>query len=592
MSDTADLLEPASSSGRWLDAVTLSALQLIADALVELAGFEVAAIHVARDDGIFQTAVVAGDADARDRLVDRTTPIAELQAELEAGERWGRLTFLAAERRGRDAGHRGDAASPGDAWHPDDVLVALLHDESGSLRGLLSIDRPSDGTRPGPERRAVLERFAAQAERAVVSALERLRLVDQLRLVDATREVVRQASRSIDPHEVLERTSDAMVTAFDAVGGWLRLYHPDGESLVASSSTDHPVRSERGDSRLARRAAVKLWSRQQVGVVYPSELVNLDDDEGNRTVQRHMREAGLGSVMLVPLGLGEECLGSLTLARGRTAPRWTSTEMASALTLGSDLGQLLSNARAYEREQQVADELRALDAYKNQLIDTVTRELRRPLSAIVDDLEAIRDRSLPAYARQALDAMERTSGRMVRLVEDLMLLSRVVDPENPLRPGPVDLAGIVRDVSELSQAAIRERDLSLRVRAPAFQPVLALGDPAELDRVVVNLVSNAVKYTRDGGTVTITLRDLVDESGSAMVELVVADDGIGISEEDQERLFGEFFRSTNPAALVQPGTGLGLAIVDRIVRRHGGRIEVDSTLGAGASFRVLLPAAG
>jgi signal transduction histidine kinase len=129
------------------------------------------------------------------------------------------------------------------------------------------------------------------------------------------------------------------------------------------------------------------------------------------------------------------------------------------------------------------------------------------------------------------------------------------------------------------------------VRTPAFTPVVALGDAAELDRVVVNLVNNAVKYTHTGGTITITLRPADEEDGDGMVELVVADDGIGIAEADHDRLFTEFFRSTNPAALARPGTGLGLTIVDRIVRRHGGRIEVDSELGIGTTFRVLLPAA-
>jgi signal transduction histidine kinase len=116
--------------------------------------------------------------------------------------------------------------------------------------------------------------------------------------------------------------------------------------------------------------------------------------------------------------------------------------------------------------------------------------------------------------------------------------------------------------------------------------VVALGNAVELDRVVVNLVNNAVKYTQSGGTITITLRE-ADESG--MVELIVADDGIGIAADDLPRLFREFFRSGNAVALGRPGTGLGLAIVDRIVRRHGGRVEVESEIGAGSTFRVLLP---
>jgi signal transduction histidine kinase len=110
------------------------------------------------------------------------------------------------------------------------------------------------------------------------------------------------------------------------------------------------------------------------------------------------------------------------------------------------------------------------------------------------------------------------------------------------------------------------------------------GDPEALRRLVCNLVSNAVKYSRDGGTVEVGLARVEDD-----VVLTVADDGLGISGTDRERLFTEFFRSTNPEALERPGTGLGLAIVARIVARHGGRVEVDSELGTGTKVTVTLP---
>lgn len=100
-----------------------------------------------------------------------------------------------------------------------------------------------------------------------------------------------------------------------------------------------------------------------------------------------------------------------------------------------------------------------------------------------------------------------------------------------------------------------------------------------------NLVSNAMRYTPSGGTITVAVAGRASE-----VELVVADTGIGISATDQQRLFDEFFRSTNPTALATPGTGLGLSIVHRIIERHRGRIAVESELGSGTTFRVLLPA--
>jgi signal transduction histidine kinase len=591
MPEPVELLEPPLAHAAWLDDLTFSALQLIAEALVELAGFGVAAIGVPRDDGRLHTAVVCGSDEAREQLAELTTPIDALYAELEAGDRWGRFTFVPHERL-QGSGLPGwvgdyDVLDVEDAWHPEDLLVALLSDSDGRLRATLSIDVPADGLRPGPERRDELERFAAQAERAVVSALERARLADQLRLADYAREVIRRASSDLDVSLVLERAGDALLASTGSTGLFLRAFTNAGRTVVMTRTDGAPLPRRPRSGAIVERNSRKLWRRQEVGIVYPDELVHLDDDEDNRAVQGYIRGSRTGSLLLVPLGVGDECVGALTFVRDASAPRWTAAETAYAFDLGGDLGQLLFNARAYEREQRLAHELQALDDYKNRLIRTVTQELRRPLSAIVDDLEVISREPLPTYARRALDTMERTSERMVRLVEDLMLLSRVADPETSLPKAPVDLLPIVRDVSELTELAARERDLTLRVKTPAFTPVVALGNAVELDRVVVNLVNNAVKYTHTGGNITITLRPV---DGQDMVELVVADDGIGISADDQQHLFTEFFRSTNPAALARPGTGLGLVIVDRIVRRHGGRIEVESELGVGTTFRVLLPA--
>jgi signal transduction histidine kinase len=114
--------------------------------------------------------------------------------------------------------------------------------------------------------------------------------------------------------------------------------------------------------------------------------------------------------------------------------------------------------------------------------------------------------------------------------------------------------------------------------------VHACGEGAELDRLVGNLLGNAIKFSPSGGTVVLS----VEEVGGDVV-LRCSDEGIGISPEDQAQLFTEFFRSTNPAALDIPGTGLGLTIVKRIVERHRGSITLESTLGRGTTFTVTLP---
>ena len=158
------------------------------------------------------------------------------------------------------------------------------------------------------------------------------------------------------------------------------------------------------------------------------------------------------------------------------------------------------------------------------------------------------------------------------------------DPHLPLLTRTVSLPDIVDDVVNLASIADQRRVKVIIEGEP--DQITAAGDPAELDILVTNLLTNAMKYSGDDTTVTLTLsRD------DQWVVLSCEDHGIGIAPADRAQLFREFFRSESPEVKAQAGTGLGLTIVDRIVTRHLGRIEVDSVLGRGSTFRVFLPGA-
>jgi signal transduction histidine kinase len=180
--------------------------------------------------------------------------------------------------------------------------------------------------------------------------------------------------------------------------------------------------------------------------------------------------------------------------------------------------------------------------------------------------------------------MSRGATRLGRVVDDLLLLSKVGDPSHAIIPAPVDLVPLVAEVVDLIDVQARQKGIPITTEVSGGW-LVAHGDAWEIDRVVTNLLSNAVKYTAPGGSVGVRLWR--DDEG---VHVTVRDEGLGISAADQERLFDEFFRSTNPEAVREPGTGLGLAIVKRIVDRHDGRISVDSEVGRGSVFTVTLPA--
>ena len=569
----------------------LDAFQLLADGVTTVGGFQVAAISTVRGDWLVVEAV-SGSEEAQESLRGTRTPVEELLTEIAVADDWGAFRFLPHDRVDPATTNLGwvpdmEPLDAVDAWHPLDLLVAPLRDSRGDLVGLLSIDLPVDGLRPGPEQRSVLDAYAGQAARAVVAALSREELDEQVRLADAAREIVRTISTELSMDALLAACNEAVVEGFGAFGLWIhtfdslggpgsgRLWAPGGVEV----SVPEPLRL------IAERAAQDTWRRRTVEVVRVGHPESRLADAERDLVHAYLARIDVASMLFVPLGGGQECVGALSLTRGPDHPDWSEVEIRAARDIGLDIGRAVLNARTHERERELVAELQALDTYKSQLISTLSHELRNPLTAITAHLELLDEVVGDPDARRSLAAMERAGQRIDGLVEDLMLLAKVGDPLTPVIARAVDLVAVTRDVVDLVSASAQQREVTLAVEVTT-EPVLALGDRTELDRLVANLVGNAVKYTPDGGRVTVRLSTAGDD-----VLLECEDTGIGISADDQERLFTEFFRSTNPEALAQPGTGLGLAIVSRIVARHGGRMHLSSELGEGSTFRVVLPLA-
>jgi signal transduction histidine kinase len=575
----------------WSQAVFVDGLQLIAEGVTELVGFGVACISVVRNNELEVVAVAASD-EIREALRGTSTSIDTLLAELEHADHWGLMRFVPHERLGENIQATGwvpdiTPLDDPDAWHPLDLLIAPLHASSGELLGTLAIDLPYDGKRPGPEQRRMLEKYAAQAGRAVVTALERERLAEQMRLATAARTIVRGASAQLSLDSLLASVQSALTQGFGAAGMWIQTFDDEGGTSAVYGGDNFSLSLPTGLVDIAERAADVCWREQRSVVIEkdrdgPEEIT----DGERRLIVDFLDSIDISSMLFAPLGAGTECLGNLVLTRRASQRDWTQVELSAALDIGHDLGRAILNARTFEREHQLVQELRALDTYKSQLIATVSHELKNPLTSIVGHLEMLESvEDLDSLTLNSLAAMDRAANRLSRVINDLLLLSKVDDPSSTIDAVRVDLHAILEDVIDVNAVSAERKNITVHVEVPD-EPVHALGDRDELDRVCANLISNAIKYTPEGKNVTVRLA----RDGDVVV-LSCTDEGIGISEEDQEKLFTEFFRSTNPEAVAQPGTGLGLAIVQRIVQRHRGRIEVDSDLGKGSTFTVTLPAA-
>jgi signal transduction histidine kinase len=230
-------------------------------------------------------------------------------------------------------------------------------------------------------------------------------------------------------------------------------------------------------------------------------------------------------------------------------------------------------------------ESREVARLKDEFVGLISHELRTPLSSILGYLELLRDdedNPLSAEQAQFLEVAERNAHRLLRLVGDLLFTAQVESGKFPLDSRDIELAGIVRSAVESARPAASTAGIDL-VELTAGSLPLVHGDPIRLGQACDNLISNAIKFTPRGGTVTVGLDT---EGGQAVI--TVRDTGIGIAASELDQLYSRFFRATTATRNAVPGVGLGLTITKAIVTAHRGELDVESDEGVGTCFSVRL----
>jgi PAS domain S-box-containing protein len=245
----------------------------------------------------------------------------------------------------------------------------------------------------------------------------------------------------------------------------------------------------------------------------------------------------------------------------------------------------LSNAHAYEEERKRAEALAELDRAKTAFFSNVSHEFRTPLTLMLGPVEELLDEShtdLSTSAKGQLEIVKRNGLRLLRLVNSLLDFSRIEAGRVQARYEPTDLSGFTAELASSFRSATQRAGLKLIVDCPA------LSEPAFVDhdmweKVVLNLISNAFKFTFEGQIIV-----RVRQQGGA-AELVVMDTGVGIPAEALPKLFERFYRVENMRSRTHEGSGIGLALVHELVKLHGGTVRADSKMGEGSSFGVTIP---
>jgi signal transduction histidine kinase len=558
-------------------------LEEIAHGVVDVLGYGVAAIARLEGDVLVMTHV-AGPPDVVAQILHRRTPAEQILDEFREADKWGILRFVPAGRMSAERLEAAwipefEASEDPDAWHPEHALYAPLYSAAGELLGNMAVDLPADGKVPDEADRELLEMFAVQAGVALSNARERERLTDRVRL-DRMLTTVAGASTAA------QNLTQALTTAVSAVA----------DSLGTVQTVVRTFPSDAQGSQLGVGTPFAFTPQQDVPEIREdlAQLPDLPvlielgvDDPGSARLPRSaarmqqlMRGMRVDRALVCPLVSQDDLVGYLVLGFARHARPVTPSEADAVLEVGRLLAQTVRASRVLETEQRLVQELRELARYRSELIATISHELKTPLTAILGHAELIADRHPDLTS---IDAIIRNAGRLNNLVANLLHYSRIQGRRETVRRA-VDLAELCEASVDLLGIRAKQAGVALRFDPPGPAPVIVFGDPEELARVIDNMVDNAVKYTPEDGTVTVTMTVADDE-----VSVEVTDTGLGISAADQQHVFSAFHRSTNPNALSVPGTGLGLPIAQRIAESHGGTLSVTSELGWGSTFRFTLP---
>ena len=420
------------------------------------------------------------------------------------------------------------------------------------------------------------------------------RLVDQqaavLEMQELVLDVGRGARAAGDVREALQRVTAKLGAGLGADRVLLYTLADDGQTIedrLQWHTDDLPDLPPLPRSLAQQVGVVNDELRRDAGFFDLGDLLAHQAFEDERARAFH-RATGARSLLMLPVGAGGRGLGIMSVMMVNAPRRWHRHEIQAAQQCAAIAAQSIVSLRLSQMQDEQVQRLTELDRQKTDFMATVSHELRTPLTSISGYLELLVDGDFGDVSDSqhvALDIIGRNATRLRGLIEDLLVLNKIEISGLQAIAEEVAVRDLLRTVTETMEPVAAGSGVRL-ICPDVPDDLIVKVDRGQVERALINLGSNAVKFTPEGGEVVLT----AERSGGSTI-ISVHDTGIGIPAADLARLSERFFRAGNATAAAIPGTGLGLAIVRAIVEGHGGELVIASVEGEGSTMQVVLPVA-